>query len=176
MGNMVAERSKESKLKQNFSFTRCLAAFAIASTTLLGAQQPPRHIDDATIQLMRQDLRGDLKEIIAANMALTEAEAVKFWPVYDRYVAETVKVNDTRYALLKEYALTYTNLTEEQANGFVRRWISLDGDTTKLRMKFISEFEKVISHKKTARFFQLDRRLSLMAELQLSAGAPLIEP
>jgi hypothetical protein len=109
-------------------------------------------------------------------MPLSEVEATKFWPVYDRYIGETIKVNDLRFAVLKDYAETYDTATEEQADSFIKRWVALDGDNAQLRLKYIPEFEKVISHKKTAMFFQIDRRVSIMIELQLAARVPLIEP
>jgi len=133
-------------------------------------------VNDANIQLMRQDIRSERKKVVAANMPLTEAEATKFWPLYDRYISETIKVNDTRFALLKEYAKNYDHSTEEQADGFIKRWLMLDGDNTQLRLKYIPEFEKVISHKKTAMFFQIDRRVSMLIELQLAAQVPLVKP
>jgi hypothetical protein len=133
-------------------------------------------VNDANIQLMRQDIRSERKKIVAANMPLTETEAAKFWPVYDRYIAETIKVNDVRFALLKEYAKNYDTATEEQADSFIKRWLALDQDNTQLRLKYIPEFEKVISHKKTAMFFQIDRRVSMLIELQLASQVPLIKP
>ena len=44
------------------------------------------------------------KQIIAANMKLTDVQAEKFWPVYDAYAQETTKLGDARFALIKEYA------------------------------------------------------------------------
>jgi hypothetical protein len=156
-------------------------------STLLSAQQPApsagsdmntteEQVNDANIQLMRQDIRSERKKVVAANMPLTEAEATKFWPLYDRYISETIKVNDIRFALLKEYAKSYDTATEEQADSFIKRWLTLDGDNTQLRLKYIPEFEKVISHKKTAMFFQIDRRVSMLIELQLAAQVPLLKP
>lgn len=133
-------------------------------------------ITDANIQLMRKDIRAERKKIIAANMPLTETEATKFWPLYDRYIGETIKVNDVRYALLKEYAQNYESLSDEQAASYIRRWVELDRENSDLRVKFIPEFEKVISRKKTALFFQLDRRVAMMIELQLASQVPLVNP
>ena len=45
-----------------------------------------------------------------------------------------------------------------------------------LRLTWIPEFEKVVSAKKTAMFFQIDRRLGLMVELKLSSEIPLAKP
>ena len=125
---------------------------------------------------MRADIRSERKKVVAANMPLTETEAVKFWPVYDRYIAETIKVNDARYALIKEYARIHQTMTDAQANDFIKHWVALDGDNTQLRLKYIPEFEKVISPKKTAMFFQIDRRLGMMIELQLASQVPLVNP
>jgi hypothetical protein len=67
-------------------------------------------------------------------------------------------------------------MTEEQARNFINRWLTLDGDNTQLRLKFVPEFEKVISPKKTAMFFQIDRRVAMMIELQLASQVPLVQP
>jgi hypothetical protein len=43
-------------------------------------------------------------------------------------------------------------------------------------MKYIPIFQKVVSGKKTAQFFQLDRRLVGLIDLQLASGIPLAQP
>jgi hypothetical protein len=163
------------------------ATFVVAATSLLSAQQAApsaanrmnmteEQVNDANIQLMREDIRSERKKVVAANMPLTETEATKFWPLYDRYIGETIKVNDARFALLKEYAKNYQTGTEEQADSFIKQWLTFDQDNTQLRLKYVPEFEKVISHKKTAMFFQIDRRVSMMIELQLASQVPLVKP
>ena len=132
--------------------------------------------NDANVQLMREDIRSKRKKIVASNMPLTDAEAAKFWPVYDRYIAETVKINDQRYALLKEYANNYDSMTDDQADDFIERWLAFDSDDNQLRLRYIPEFHKVISHKKTAMFFQVDRRVGMMLNLQLAGQVPLVKP
>ena len=174
-------------MKKNIAFRFYFATAVFAAATMLRAQQAApsaargatateEQINDANIQLMRQDIRSERKKVVAANMPLTDTEATKFWPVYDRYIGETIKVNDVRFALLKEYAKNYDTATEEQADSFIKRWLALDQDNTQLRLKYIPEFEKVISHKKTAMFFQIDRRVSMMIELQLASQVPIVKP
>lgn len=174
-------------MKKNIAFQLCLATALFVAPTVLTAQQAApstasgtnmteEQVNDANIQLMRQDIRSERKQVVAANMPLTDTEATKFWPVYDRYVAETIKVNDVRLALLKEYAKSFDTVTDEQADSFIKRWLALDQDNTELRLKYIPEFEKVISHKKAAMFFQIDRRISMMIELQLASQVPLVKP
>lgn len=174
-------------MKKNIVSRLCFFTAVLVTTTVLTAQQAApspasgqnmteEQVNDANIQLMRQDIRSERKKVVAANMPLNEAEAVKFWPVYDRYIAETIKVNDVRFALLKEYAKNFDATSEQQADSFIKRWLALDNDNTQLRLKYIPEFEKVVSHKKTAMFFQIDRRVSMMIELQLASQVPLVKP
>lgn len=82
-------------------------------------------VTDQDIQLMREDIRSQKKQIIAANMQLTDAEATKFWPVYDAYKVETAKLGDARYALIKDYAQSYNTLTDAQAKSLIKRAAAL---------------------------------------------------
>ena len=153
-------------------FTSVTYAQEAASAPKVSADK----VTDDTIQLMRQDVRSQRKKIIAANLPLTETEAVKFWPVYDRFVVDHSKIYDTRYGLIKEYAQNYNTLTDEQARNLMKSWITTEEQMAELRLKWMPEFEKVISPKKTAMFYQIDRRLGYMVELQLSSQIPLVKP
>jgi hypothetical protein len=130
---------------------------------------------DQEIAMLRSDLRSNRKQVIAANMKLTDAEAEKFWPTYDQYVNELVKINDTKYALIKEY-LQNTNMTEEQADSISKRWLAVDESVVQLRIKYIPIFRKTLTAKGTALFYQLDRRVQMLIDLQLASALPLIEP
>jgi hypothetical protein len=131
---------------------------------------------DTDIQLLRKDVRSQKKQIVAANMQLTDAEAEKFWPVYDQYTADMKKLGDTRVALIKQYAQNYNSLTDAQANDLMQKWGGLDQSVAQLRLKYIPIFEKVVSAKRTALFFQIDRRLNLIIDLQLASAIPLVQP
>jgi hypothetical protein len=154
-----------------------LASALLLNAGLLFAEGPTIEAAlDQEIKLLRQDLRADKKAIVAVNMELTDAEAVKFWPVYDAYTLETIKLNDTLQALIKEYALSYETMTDEKAKILTKKTLDLDASVTKLRLKYVPIFNKVISAKKTARFMQIDRRIGLLVNIQLAASLPLVQP
>jgi hypothetical protein len=131
---------------------------------------------DEQIQLLRKDIRSQRKQLIAANMKLSGAEAEKFWPIYEAYVDELVGINRTKYDLLKQYAASYDTITDQEAQTSVGKWVSVDESVAQLRLKYIPIFRKVLSARNTALFFQLDRRIQLMIDLQLVSQLPLIEP
>jgi hypothetical protein len=109
-------------------------------------------------------------------MKLSESEAEKFWPVYEQYVSDLVKLNGTKYALVKQYIQTKGALTDTEATSAVNQWVNVDESVAELRKKYIPLFGKVLSPKSTALFYQLDRRVQLMIDLQLASSIPVIEP
>ena len=169
-------------MKRNILLTFHLALLACVMQAMAVAKQasPAQSSNmtaDAKVEQLREEHRSQRRKIVAANLPLTETEASKFWPLYDRYRNEmATKIYDVRYALIKEYAQNYGNMTEDQADSFITRWVSLDSDTAQLQGHYVPEFEKVISRKKTMIFFQVDRRVTMMFELQLAGKIPLVEP
>lgn len=131
---------------------------------------------DQYVELLRKDLRSEKKQIVAANMLLTEAEAQKFWPVYDEYTVEAAKINDAKLSVIKEYVQTYDTLNDAQAERMVKTWSAADEATVQLRLKYLPIFQKALPGKKVARFFQVDRRIGSVIDLQLASEIPLVEP
>jgi hypothetical protein len=131
---------------------------------------------DQQVDLLRKDIRSEKKQIIAANMQLTDAEAEKFWPIYDQYTAELVKINDAKYAVMKEYATNYSTLTDDKSVALTRQLLGVDQQVAELRLKYVPIFGKVVSGKKTALFFQLDRRLLALIDLQVASEIPMVQP
>jgi hypothetical protein len=132
-------------------------------------------ISDQQLALLPRDIRSIKKQVIAANLTLTDSEATKFWQVYEQYSAETGKINDTRTAIIKEYADEYGTLTDDQADNLIRRWLDTDLEQTKLRQRYVPIFRRVLIGKKAATFFQLDRRISTMIDVQLTSQLPLVQ-
>ncbi len=130
---------------------------------------------DQEIAMLRSNLRANRKQVIAANMKLTDSEAEKFWPIYDQYVNELVNINNAKYALIKEYVQN-TNMTEEQADSLTKKWLAVDESVVQLRLKYIPIFRRGLSAKGTALFFQIDRRVQMLIDLQLASLLPLIGP
>ncbi len=130
---------------------------------------------DQDVDLLRKDVRSQKKQIIAANLKLTDAEAEKFWPVYDQYTAELVTINDAKYAAIKEYAQNYDTLTDDQATALTKKIIAVDESAAQLRQKYVPIVNKVLPGKKTALFFQLDRRLVMLIDIQLATQIPMVQ-
>jgi hypothetical protein len=130
-------------------------------------------VTDQDIALLRQDLRARKMQVIGQNISLSEAEGQKFWPIYNHYVKDLQEVNNRKYALLKQYAETWTTMTDQDALIYVRNWLEADGQAQALRLKYVPVVSQVLPGRKAATFFQLDRRLNMMIDLQLFSQIPL---
>ena len=135
----------------------------------------PNSASDKDIEMLRQDLRSQRKQIVAQNMDLTADEATKFWPIFDQYRKEAIKPNDDRWALIKEYAANYKTMTDAQANDFMKRATAVDQQLLDLRLKYVPVFEKAVSPQKTALWYQIDRHIDLLINLQLAGIIPVAD-
>ncbi len=114
----------KNKLNCVLALVLCSAAIAAGqATSNAPAQTAPNSQSsmDQNIQLLRLDIRSKKKQMVAANLNLTDAEATKFWPIYDQYTADLVKINDEKYALIKEYADSWGTMTDDQALSLTKR-------------------------------------------------------
>src|SRR5215471_30074 len=130
---------------------------------------------DQDIQLLKSNIRSQKKQIVAANMDLTDAEAEKFWPLYNRYAADVAKIYDSKIALFQEYLENYDSMSGDQAESYLRRRAAVEQDAMKLRLQYLPEFRKVLTGREAALFYQIDWRLDLMINLRM-AQAPMINP
>ena len=146
------------------------------STPQANASQSSTSSIDQDIDLLRKDIRSQKKQIIAANVQLTDAEAQAFWPVYDQYTADLVKTNNDKYALIKEYAQSYDTMTDAQADDWTKRVLQLDANVAALRLKYLPAFRKVLSPKKTALYEQVERKTQMLIDVQLALQIPLVPP
>ena len=130
-------------------------------------------VTDQDIALLRQDIRAMKMRVMGENMSLTETEAQKFWPIYKHYADDLHDVHNEKYALFKQYAETWSTMTDQDALIYIRRSMEVDAAAQALRLKYVPVMNQVLPGKKAATFFQLERKLCLMVDLQLFSQIPL---
>ncbi len=130
-------------------------------------------VSDEDIALLRKDIRAMKMQVIGQNMSLSPSEAEKFWPIYKHYADDLHEVHNSKYALLKQYAETWETMSDQEALIYVRHWMEVDAEAQALRLKYVPTVTQVLPGRKAATFFQLDRRLSMIVDLQLFSQIPL---
>jgi uncharacterized membrane protein len=152
-----------------------VCALSVALTVPALAQTVEvRPLTDTDIQLLRSDVQASKNDIIAHTMQFTDAESTAFWPVYRDYANDQQKIGDQRVQLIKDYALNYDSLDDPKAKDLVQRMISVEDKSVNLRKDYWPKFMQALGAKRAAKFYQVDNRLSLIINVQLAAGVPLI--
>ena len=130
---------------------------------------------EPAIQMLRQDVGKDRREIVKANMLLTNSEAARFWPLYDQYRTEMHKVGDRRLKVITDYAANRDSMSEDEANRLAREWLDAEKERIDIKEDYLKKFQKAgLSARTTARFFQIDQKLDAAVDAALAARIPLI--
>ncbi|MGA7293157.1 MAG: hypothetical protein WBW53_14955 [Terriglobales bacterium] len=147
------------------------AAVAAQTTTQVVVVKP---LTDTDIQLLRSDVQADKNQIIADTMQFTDAESKGFWPLYREYAHDQQTIGDDRVQLIKDYAANYDSIDDAKANDMMHRMINIENRTLNLREDYWPKFMKVLGAKRAAKFYQVDARLSLLINVQLTSAIPLL--
>ena len=126
------------------------------------------------IDLLRADVRQQKAEIMGAVMLLSAADATKFWPIYSEYDAELTKLNDQRVANIKEYARTYTQMTDAKADELIQNALAYQKQRGELLAKTYDRVKQALGAITAARFVQVEHQLLSIIDLQVAAQLPIV--
>ena len=131
-------------------------------------------LSESDFELMRSDIRTKKAAMIADRMKFTDREAAAFWPVYRQYEADLAAINDKKVSIMKEYLARHEAMSEQQAKQLAEDVFDVDQKTLDLRAKCFGALEKAVPAKTIVRWLQLERRLQLLIDTQLSKDLPVI--
>jgi Spy/CpxP family protein refolding chaperone len=130
-------------------------------------------LSDSVLKDLRADMQSSRADILAKNLTLTAGQAAKFWPVFDAYQKEQNAIMDAQLKGLQKYMASSETLDDAAALSLMDAHLERDAKMTALRRKWLKEFQKVLPPKLAVRAMQIDRRLSLVAQMEVAAQLPL---
>src|SRR5712672_1095114 len=78
-------------------------------------------LSESEIALLRADIQTKKTDILQQNLALSDEQAKAFWPLQRSYENDLSKLGDQRLQVIREYAKTWDNLTDETAKDLGKR-------------------------------------------------------
>jgi len=156
------------------SYERILLASALTlalAAPLRGAGEAAK----ADMDALRDSIRADKKALVAASLKLTDEEAARFWPLYDRYQKEQTAVNDRLVKVIEEYAASFPGVSNEKAMKLTDDYLAAESDRANLRRTYLAELAKALPGKKVMRFYQLENKIDAIVRYDLAAGIPIVE-
>jgi hypothetical protein len=130
---------------------------------------------EAQLDVLRDAIRANKKALVAASLTLTDAEASKFWPIYDRYEADLKGVNDRLVTLIEDYTTHFRELTDERARKLAEDYLAVEEDRAKVRRTYFAEFVTALAGKKAARFYQIENKMDAVVRYDLAKTIPVVE-
>lgn len=130
---------------------------------------------EATLQVLVDAIRSNNKAMVAVNLGLTDDEAAKFWPLYERYQKEISANGDRRVALIQDYIQNFGDLSDEKARKLLDDYLAIEADRVAVRRKYVPEFAAILPGRKVARFYQIENKMDAVLRYDLAATIPVLE-
>ena len=144
------------------------------ATTAAAAKTPEQLNTQEYIALLRENVSAEKAKLVGSVMQFDAEDAAKFWPIYRDYEAELNKLNDLRVANIKEYARTYTEMTEAKADELIKDAMIFQKQRDELLGKYYERVKQELGAITAARFLMVEHQLLLIIDLKIVSSLPVV--
>ena len=161
------------------SIASILFAFALVAVPAAWAQDKAADVTD--MAALRAAVRADKKAYVASILKLTDAEAKKFWPLYDAYQRDLDLANQRRNMVIVEIVGTNKPISDLYAKNLATELFAADDAEIKARQKIQNRLIKPLPGRrimpvlKAARYLQLESKIRAMQLYDIAETLPLIK-
>jgi Spy/CpxP family protein refolding chaperone len=154
---------------------RIVTAVFLAGLMAWAVPVMAQEMSDTNMEILKQKLKADKKLLVAGNMDLSDAEAKKFWPVYDAYQKDLEQVNHKLGQTIKDYADAFNKgpIQDNTAKKLLNEALSVEEQETKLKRTYAEKLEKVLPYSKVARYIQIENKIRALIRMELAQQIPL---
>jgi Spy/CpxP family protein refolding chaperone len=115
------------------------------------------------------------KALVASTLSLTDAEAKKFWPVYDAYQRK-LEANNRRYSrAVEDVVMTGKPISDAYATSLARELTEIEDAEARARKSLYSGAVKALPGRKAVRYLQLESKLQSGYRYEVASALPLIK-
>ncbi len=130
---------------------------------------------NSNMEILRQKVKADKKLVVAANMDLTDAEAKKFWPIYEAYQKDLQQINERIGKAILSYAAVYQadSMTDAKAKELTEEMIGIEEAEAKMRRTYLPKLSAALPARKVARYMQIENKIRAAIRYELAGEIPL---
>ncbi len=156
---------------------QCVAAvlFAIAITALPAAAAEGNIADVTDLQALRSAVRADKKAFVASVLALTPAEAKKFWPAYDAYQRTLDMTTREKNVNLVDVIGQDKPVSDPYARQLAKDIMLADEAEMKARRTLYNRVTKALPPRKALRYLQLEGKIRTTLAYDIAQALPLVK-
>src|SRR5579864_5694519 len=149
-----------------------VVTFAMLAFCPLGRAQDQEPAIDSIIAVVRANMQAGRTTLITTGMNFNDKEGAAFWPIYQQYQYERSRLDDRRSAVIKEYTQKYPSLTDVEAKAMAEQMLDCEVRLAELKKKYYKKFNRVLPALTVTKFFQLDRRIDLLMDMNVEVSLP----
>jgi len=156
-----------------------LVTLAMIAGPFAWAQDKTADVTDMTA--LREAVRVDKKAYVASILKLTDAEAKKFWPVYEAYQRDLEMATRQKNQVIVDIVGTNKPISDLYARNLANQLILADEIEIKARRTVHNRLIKplpgrrVMPVEKGARYLQLESKIRAMQAYDVATTIPLIK-
>lgn len=132
-------------------------------------------VDNEDLQVIQSIYGKEKKEMLKSFLMLSDADAAKFWPVYEAYEVERKEQGKRRVALISEYVNTYGTADDVKLDKMTLESIKINTDSDKLLGKYYGKMKKAVGAKNAAKFFQFETYMLLAVRESIYDNIPFLD-
>ena len=141
------------------------------------AAEPTRADIQAEMNALQDAVKEGKREVVAKQMQLTEAEAAKFWPVYDAYQEALAGFNKRRIDNIYSYAQAWNAgpIDDATAEPLAKAALALEQAEAAEMEKVFNKAKKAVGASKAARYLQIESKIRALVRFEQAAQVPLAQ-
>ena len=147
----------------------------VAPAALAQTPKPADKAADVTdLQQLRADIQRDKRAFIASKMNLTDAEARKFWPIYDSYQRALEVVDRRRSRAIIDVVGQDRPLSDAYAKQLANDLIAVDDAEIRARKTLQNRLLRALPARKAVRYLQLESKIRAVEAYDVAESLPLV--
>jgi len=155
------------------------ALFGIAMIAMQSSWAEDKVADVTDMQALRNAVRTDRKAFVASTLQLTDAEAKKFWPLYDAYQRDVDLANQRRNVVVTTLIGMDKPPSDLYARNLATELMAADEAEVKSRRSLQNRLmrgvpTRILPPRKAARYLQLESKIRAVQAFDIAANIPLI--
>jgi hypothetical protein len=155
------------------------ALFGIAMIAMQSSWAEDKVADVTDMQALRNAVRTDRKAFVASTLQLTDAEAKKFWPLYDAYQRDVDLANQRRNVVVTTLIGMDKPPSDLYARNLATELMAADEAEVKSRRSLQNRLmrgvpTRILPPRKAARYLQLESKIRAVQAYDIAANIPLV--
>jgi len=127
------------------------------------------------VDLIQAAFGIEKQQIVSNYVSITKAQNESFWKIYDEYEAKRKELGKARIELLNQYSEQWDNLTNEQAEEWMKKVMDLSLKQDKLINTYYSKVKKITDARVATQFYQVEAFILTTIRYEILSAMPFVK-